>query len=69
VQTAKEQGPYGPSSSAKADAEEATVRSPLLKAEAFRVITMKFATKKDPAEMTNNALPEDQRLIHAANLS
>jgi predicted helicase len=50
VQTGKEEGPYCPSSYAKANAEEATVRSPLhsLSADQFRVTKMKFAKKKDP---------------------
>ena len=41
----KEEGLYCPSSSAPATAEEATVRSPLLK---FRVTKMKFGKTKDP---------------------
>jgi predicted helicase len=45
VQIGKEEGPYCPSSSAKANVEEATVRSPLLM---FRVTKMKFAKTKDP---------------------
>ncbi|MEY4569425.1 MAG: hypothetical protein RLZZ398_864 [Verrucomicrobiota bacterium] len=51
VQVGKEEGPYCPSSSAATTAEEATVRSPLLK---FRVTKMKFSKTKDASGKSVN---------------
>ena len=51
VVSGTEEGPYCPSSSAPATAEEATVRSPLLK---FRVTKMKFGKTKDASGKSVN---------------